>query len=427
MNLENNQNIKDFLDNIIIHIKNKDVHNEVKMEFESHILEIVYEFIDNGLSEEKSIEEAIKRMGDPKKIGARLNKVHKPRPDYVTILLTIGLLSIGVLTMYSLMKSDLVSKGMVYKNILSAMLGGIISIGIYKFDYRKIKKYSYHMYFLMLGLLFIDKILNSNTYGINTISNNISLLSTMIFLISLSGIIQLLDLSKIKNIMTLIILSIIPMFTLIDIPSVTMALFYIFTVNIIFFMSKAPKEYKLGIIVIELLGLITVFIKILNTPYLTYRLLGYMPGIFKNTSDYIGSYIQTESMKLLDSATLFGQHINGINMNIIFLKNDLIFTAIAYSLGWIMAIVSLAVIVAFLVRNFVLVFKVKDNFGKLVTASIVSMLSLQFTATILYSLGLSPLTFCIPFISSGGTNMFTNCIMIGILSSVYRRKSLVTI
>lgn len=427
MDLGNNKNIKDFLDNIIIHIKNKDVHKEVKMEFESHILEIVYEFIDNGLSEEKAIEEAIKRMGNPKKIGERLNKVHKPQPDYVTILLTIGLLSIGILTMYSLMKSDLVSKEMIYKNLLSALIGGIVGIGIYKFDYRKIKKYSYHMYFVILGLLLIDKILNPNTYGIETISNSILLPSTMIFLISLSGIIQLLDLSKIKNIIILTILSIVPVFTLIGIPSVTMALFYIFTVNIIFFMSKPPKKYKLGVIAIELLGIITVFLKILTTPHLTDRLLAFMPGLFQNMFNYPGSYIQTESMKLLDNATLFGQHINGINMNIIFLKNDLIFTAIAYSLGWVMAIVSLVIIIAFLVRNFVLVSKVKDNFGKLVTVSIVSMLSLQFIATILYSLGLSPLTFGIPFISSDCANMFTNCIMIGILSSVYRRKSLVTI
>ncbi|MBO3446127.1 FtsW/RodA/SpoVE family cell cycle protein [Clostridium sp. CCUG 7971] len=427
MDLGNNKNIKDFLDNIIIHIKNKDVHKEVKMEFESHILEIVYEFIDNGLSEEKAIEEAIKRMGDAKKIGERLNKVHKPRPDYVTILLTIGLLSIGVLTMYSLMKNDLVSKGMIYKNLLSAILGGVVGICIYKFDYRKIKKYSYHMYLLMIVLLLIDKILNPNTYGINTISNSILLPSTMIFLISLSGIIQLLDLSKIKNIMILIILSIIPMFTLMAIPNATMVLFYIFTVNIIFFMSKPPKKYKLGVIAIELLGIITVFLKILTTPHLTDRLLAFMPGLFRNMFNHSGTYIQTESMKLLDNATLFGQNIGQSNLSISMLRTDLIFTAIAYSLGWIMAIVSLVVIVAFLVRNFVLVFKVKDNFGKLVTASIVSMLSLQSIATILYSLGLSPLTFGMPFISSGGTNIFTNCIMIGILSSVYRRKSLVTV
>lgn len=427
MDLENNKNIKDFLDNIIIHIKNKDVHNEVKMEFESHILEIVYEFIDNGLSEENAIEEAIKRMGNPKKIGDRLNKVHKPRPDYVTILLTMGLLSIGVLTMYSLMKSDLVSKGMIYKNLLSAMSGGIVGICIYKFDYRKIKKYSYHMYFLMLGLLLIDKILNPNTYGIDTISNSILLPSTMIFLISLSGIIQSLDLSKIKNIMILIILSIIPMFTLIAIPNITIALFYIFTVNIIFFMSKAPKKYKIRVTLIELLGSTILFLKVLSTPYLKDRLLAFMPGLFKNIFNHPGSYIQTESMKLLDNANLFGQNIGQSNVELNILRTDLIFTSIAYSLGWIMAIVSLVVIVTFLVRNFVLVFKVKDNFGKLVTVSIVSMLSLQFIVTILYSLGLSPLTFGIPFISYGGTNIFTNCIMIGILSSVYRRKLLVSI
>ncbi|WP_042272220.1 FtsW/RodA/SpoVE family cell cycle protein [[Clostridium] dakarense] len=427
MGLENNKNIKDFLDNIIIHIKNKDVHNEVKMEFESHILEIVYEFIDNGLSEEKAIEEAIKRMGNPKKIGERLNKVHKPRPDYITIFLTIGLLSIGVLAMYSLMKSDLVSKGMIYKNILSAMLGGIVGIGIYKFDYRKIKKYSYQIYGITFLIVLLTRVFGYKTNGVDTISNSVSLLITMIFLISLSGIIQLLDLSKIKNIIILTILSIIPILALMAIPNATMALFYIFTVNIIFFMSKPPKKYKLGVILIELLGIITVFLKILSTPHLKDRLLAFMPGLFRSMFDHPGTYIQTQSMKLLDNATLFGQNIGQSNIEINILRTDLIFTSIAYSLGWIMAMVSLVVIVAFLVRNFVLVFKVKDNFGKLITASIVSMLSLQFIATILYSIGLSPLTFGLPFISVGGMNVLINCIMIGILSSVYRRKTLVSV
>ncbi len=424
MGIENNKNIKNFLDDILTNIKNKDVHNEVKMELESHILEIADEFIDSGLSEENSIKEALKRMGNPTKIGNKLNKIHKPKPDYITLLLSLGLFIIGIVIMSSLRKSNVISFNALSKNILAAVLGLVVGVSIYKFDYRKLKNYGYHMYFFNLLMLIIIGFFDFDTYGVHTVSRSISLLSSTVFLVSLCSIIQSLDLSKLINKLILIVLSIIPIIIQLVIPNLTMALFFIFTINMIFLISNASKLFKISIISIESLGFIAFLIKMLSIPHLRDRLYAFLPALFKN---HPASYLQDQSMKLLNNATLFGQDISKSNIDTVNLHNDLIFTAIVYSLGWAVAIVCLLMITAFIVRNSIIIFKVKDYFGKSIMISIVSLFSLQFITTILFALGLSPFTFGIPFISSGGMNMFTNCILISILSSVYRRRTLTNI
>lgn len=424
MELENNKKIKEFLDNILSCIRNKDIHSEVKMEIESHIFEVIDEFIDNGLNEEDAVDKAIKRMGQSNEIGRRLNKIHKPKPDYITIFLSIALIIIGLSTIYSLQKNNIVGENTLIKNLGGVILGSALGIGIYFFDYRNIKKHSYKIYFITLGALLLISNFDFRVNGVNMLLNSVSLLSTLIFLISLSGIAQSLDFTKFKNKATIAVLIIVPAFIQMRIPSIMTTLFYIISLNAVFLIGKASKKQKITLITIECIGSFLFLLKMLSIPHLKDRFLAFMPALF---GKHPGSYMQTQSMKLLDKATLFGQNISQSNIEVPTLQNDLIFTYIVYSFGWVIAIVSLIIIIGFIVRNVILVFKIKDNFGKAIAISVITLLSLQFICTILYALGLSPITFGIPFISAGGMNIFTNCIMIGILSSVYRRRNYILI
>lgn len=67
-----------FLENVLSYIKFPFVKDDIKFELESHILDRINYYIEQGYDSEKAEELSIKDMGDPKEIGTLLNKQHNP-------------------------------------------------------------------------------------------------------------------------------------------------------------------------------------------------------------------------------------------------------------------------------------------------------------------------------------------------------------
>ena len=88
-------NVKDFLNTVSNQIKYKPVREIITEELEEHIDEIISENTTNGLSEGLAEEIAIRQMGNPIQIGKNLNKIHKPKMDWITLILTLILILIS--------------------------------------------------------------------------------------------------------------------------------------------------------------------------------------------------------------------------------------------------------------------------------------------------------------------------------------------
>ncbi len=67
-----------FITDVLSYIKFPFVKDDIKLELESHILEKMNYYIEQGYDEEKAEELSINDMGDPKEIGVYLNKQHNP-------------------------------------------------------------------------------------------------------------------------------------------------------------------------------------------------------------------------------------------------------------------------------------------------------------------------------------------------------------
>jgi hypothetical protein len=67
-----------FLEDVLSYIKFPFVKDNIKFELESHILEKINYYIEQGYDSEKAEELSINDMGNPKEIGIQLNKEHNP-------------------------------------------------------------------------------------------------------------------------------------------------------------------------------------------------------------------------------------------------------------------------------------------------------------------------------------------------------------
>lgn len=135
----NNEIINEYLKDICSYVKNKDVHEEISDEIREHIYEIVDEYISDGLSEEEAVNEAIKRLGSAYECGIKLNKVHKVKPDIITIILSLALAIIGIITIYSIEKNSISSDTFSFDNLIGLIVGVIIATGIYFLITEKLK------------------------------------------------------------------------------------------------------------------------------------------------------------------------------------------------------------------------------------------------------------------------------------------------
>lgn len=150
-------NTKEFLDNVCSNIKYKPASNQIKEELKTHIDEVKEEKIDEGYSAKEAEGLAVNQMGNAKEIGRKLNKIHRPKLDWGTLILVIVLIFLSGSYM-KFMPSNFYN-AFHEKNVLG--LNDIITakvecvmfvfavsfaIGLYFLDYRKICKHSKALY-----------------------------------------------------------------------------------------------------------------------------------------------------------------------------------------------------------------------------------------------------------------------------------------
>ncbi|MEW8994525.1 permease prefix domain 1-containing protein [Clostridium sp.] len=106
-----------FLKEVLSYVKFSLDRDDIKTELESHILEKVDYYIEQGYDKEKAEELSINDMGDAKEIGIELNKQHNPilgwilRITNVMVRITIifSIFVIGPLLVVSLFKTNLIN------------------------------------------------------------------------------------------------------------------------------------------------------------------------------------------------------------------------------------------------------------------------------------------------------------------------------
>ncbi|WP_346914502.1 permease prefix domain 1-containing protein [Clostridium sp.] len=106
-----------FLKEILSYVKFSLDRDDIKTELESHILEKVDYYIEQGYDKEKAEELSINDMGDAKEIGIELNKQHNPILGWilcitnvmVRITIIFSIFVIGPLLVVSLFKTNLIN------------------------------------------------------------------------------------------------------------------------------------------------------------------------------------------------------------------------------------------------------------------------------------------------------------------------------
>ncbi|NRY63720.1 FtsW/RodA/SpoVE family cell cycle protein [Clostridium beijerinckii] len=421
-----NDTIENYLKDVCSYIKNKDIHQEISDEIRNHISEIADEYINDGLEEVESIDKAIERFGSAYECGTRLNKVHRAKPDIITIMLAMALASIGVFAMYSMSENSSTFYESTFNNIIGLIIGGIIGIGTYFFDYRKLKKYSYYIYWLSVIILIISS-MNANTFhviqigefSISEVSVHLSVVTLV--LIGLSGIINIRSINNKIDLALIGTMAIMPLIVFYSTSDITIGLVYLCGINVIFLSSKVSKSLKKSLIYIETIFIVISLFLLLREPYRIKRIY----SLINPTRDLRGDgYTINRIRNLLSNVTLLGNKLSVKELKIGDVKSNFALIYTIYNFGIIFGGICISAMIVFVARIFNIMRRVKDSYGRMLVLSIGYVFFAQTIINSLSNLGIMGIYISLPFICFGSIDYIISISMVGLICSIYRRRGL---
>src|ERR687892_387801 len=141
----------------------------------------------------------------------------------------------------------------------------------------------------------------------------------------------------------------------------------------------------------------------------------------------VAGYNLQQAEIAIGSGGLFGRgYLNGTQTNLDFVPEqhtDFVFTVVGEELGFVGAILLLALFAVLLWRGFRIALLSRDAFGTLLATGVVTMLAFQIVVNVGMTMGIMPVTgIPLPLVSYGGTAMLTNWTAVGLLLNIHMRR-----
>ena len=436
-------NINTFLDLLCNEIKYKPIRNDIAEELKNHINEIKQEYIDKGLESNQAEDKAVEQMGNPKEIGLKLNKIHKPKLDWKLLIIMIIVLGFSLLVTFT--RSSNISQNneinVMIKYIAFMVIGIILSVICYFVDYRNLLKHSKKLFIIASLSIIVSITFGTNLRGVShfrigTYMFSPSVIAMPLYILSFVGFLENINKESREkvniNIIKIIISSIFSLYLLSLIPSLVTAFIVCLTYLILATrkLLQINKNIKRNIGLLWGVPVVLIFISVIimvNSPLGLFR-LNRITASFNPESDPNGAgWIGTNQNLIINSAQLIGESENmGNALNIFDEGTNYALISMLAHYGWITSGLMILIVALLSIKLIINAIKVKDIYGKNIIIGIATMFILQSICNILMNLNLGiQANFNIPFISYGGANLIANMVCISLVFSVYRSKNII--
>ncbi|RAT99616.1 FtsW/RodA/SpoVE family cell cycle protein [Brevibacillus sp. Leaf182] len=423
--MSENKRIAHYIKEVCGQIKNKEVHPAITLELENHFAEKIEDYREAGYREDEATRIAIAEMGDPVDVGRHLHQAHKPRMEWGIVSIVGTLIAIGLVTLYSLhIAQD--SKNLIERQLFGIVIGTVVLVAILFWDYSKLKLFSEALYFNTLIILFYTllegKPMNGIQYlDIGSFPIDFIGISPFLFTVALAGIF-----SKWKENNRY---SIVKAFAYFLPPCLLLAfgkyefavLLYVGGFIALVIAAKPTKPVVLGFLAMVIAcvgGMVYLFAK----PYQLDRLIYYLNPYLDPDGN---GYIIIQSLKAVESASLWGQGFGASLDTLPALESDFIFAYMVYIFGPIVGMAFFILGVVLMLRFLHAIKRVKDVYGSLLLSGMIVLFFTPFFWSIFMTVGLvPPISVNLPFVGFGTVHTVLQMALMGLVLNIYRRKDI---
>lgn len=398
-----------------------DVQKEIKwkrakyvatLEIADHITDQCDAYCQRGLDPESAIRQTCIELGDASIVGAELNRLHRPKTNWLLLILTSFILGIGVLADFSF------SSESITKSIAVLCIGGAIIALLYWADYTIVLRFPKVFYFSLMFLAIITVIYDARN-GLALIGYSYSFYLLLLFpLVQVAVALQLKNRKSPIGLLILSIYTFIPLILSALIASPPTMVYLIISDVVITIYVIRKKWFAVSSA--EIIGIICLA-AVLVIGLLYTNMWTNMWGHFLTTNgDYVSDFTKQELFKIPFMGSVCEQPV------VYSAISEYALDRLAFHFGWIVFIGIGVLFSTLLYLMFRVSIKQVSYFGKLISGMVFILFSLQLVLAFLGNLGVINATYImpLPFIASGGIFTLYNLLLIGILMSVSRYEDI---
>ncbi|WP_182914484.1 FtsW/RodA/SpoVE family cell cycle protein [Paenibacillus sp. 1011MAR3C5] len=427
-----------YIEEICAHVKARDVHEDIKLELLGHLTERIEELMeDESTSLEEAIKAAVKQMGDAKPVGVGLNAAHKPKPEWSVIGLIAAMIGIALFTFLFALPESTQSSTSLLPKVVYGLIGIVLLVALYFANYHKLLKLSWPLYWATIILMALTQLYGSEMNGstkwlrIGTISLNIFAYSPYLLMIAFAGIIymqrekentasnpdfrsQFMD--GLKRVAVFIL---IPAYLYLSAPELAELIIYSFGLFVLLLLYGRLRFLTLCI---GSFAVIT-YIMITHTSYRFTYVWERITGYLSNNPD--ANFQSVRSVEAIQSGGMWGHGLAIPNNRLPHQSNEMMYSYLIYSLGWVFGAAIALLILAFIVRIVRMGFKTNDFYGRGLVIGLCAVFGIRLVWNLLMCLGVLPIMGIeLPFLHLSSVSVLEFA-LVGLMLSVYRRKDMV--
>ncbi|MGO4539437.1 FtsW/RodA/SpoVE family cell cycle protein [Paenibacillus sp. 2TAB19] len=426
--------VEQYLESVCGKVKAKEVHEDINLEMLSHLEERVEDRLLAGdISEEDAIADAIKQMGDPEQIGKQLHEAHKPRMEWTLLGICMLLIGIGLVAMLTVQATgnERLGNHFVEKKLLFVIMGLFAMVCLYFFDYRKLQKYSWHLYGFTILLLAATGQMGSAINGakqwiiIGSVTFNVAAASPYLFMVAFAGILTRETTAgpsrlrpKLRLLQDTVLFFLLPTYFYLTTSSL---LYYsIFCFGTFLMLILIGKKYKVVLAGVGTLAALALWLVqgSHRYNYVWLRLKGF---IFPNADSH---YYTDRSIEAIQDGGMWGQGFGAVNNRLPSYNSEMLYSYLVYSLGWVFGFIIVVLAFLFVARIVRMALKLKDRYAKGIIVGVLSIMGFHFIWNLLMCFGFMPVSSTSLPLISWGSYTFIELAAVGLMLGANRRKDI---
>jgi cell division protein FtsW (lipid II flippase) len=340
--MREHEDIDSFLYDVCTQIKAREVHREIRQEIGNHLQELIVQKEAEGYTPKEAASWAFQRMGDPAEIGKGLHQVHKPR-IYWGLLMTVLLFSImSLFAMWSVdagyQNTALSFVNFTKHQFMFVFLGIVIMCGLYFWDFRKLKDYSWLLYWITVGGMVLTRFFGvhingaSRYFSVGPIQLDWIGISPYLLLTAISGILMNSGFQQTKdrkrNVLRGLLILGVPSIIYIMVPAILVLSMYLLVSFVLFgWLSRKWLQSSLIAAGLFLIGIVYAW----NVPYNWQRLMAAINPL-KDPSGYGYMYIKTGSV--IRTSGWWGNGLGANENHLPVIHSEMLLTYMIDCFGW---------------------------------------------------------------------------------------------
>lgn len=412
------EKIQRYLDDVLSYVRCRDVHDEIRLELESHVADRVDALRQAGVPEAEAVERALRQMGEAAEVGLGLHRANRPRTDWKLLILGAGLVLAGIWIMYAVSVSDSYAPELFHVQVRWSAQGAVVAVALFFLDYRRLRPLGWPLFIVATVLVSLVLFLNRDWQWMlgSTVAH------PMVFVPGLAALLADWDWRRRWAGWILAAMGAVPSLQYVTVDRYRYVPVYLVLWAVMVLLSRPRWRQDLWpSAVTGLAGAVLSLWARFQQPYLVESIQVWLHPL----RDIQGAaFVAFHSVKTLKEAGLWG---HGPLAKLILLPDphmSMVFPYLVHTLGWVGGGAVCLLAVLFLVRLAGMARQSRDRFGHFLVAGVGAVFAMQFGWNIAMTAGWLPITAVdLPFFSFG-RQQIVQLAAVGLALSVFRRKDL---